>query len=122
MLPAMKLYMPCWRWLRAAPAGFLILAAAGTAAPAALAEAGDANSVAMQGNLFLPTPQSVTSGVTVTWTNMDGEDHDVESIDGTLTSPLIPAGTSWSYTFTSPGEYHYFCDLHDNMEGVVVVS
>jgi plastocyanin len=111
-------------------AAALILASA----PAALAQSpvGDpaamANVVLMQGNQFLPTEYQVPPGTTVTWVNLDGEEHDVlpadweNRIDPAFESPLIAPGGSWSFTFTIPGTYSYFCDLHANMVGVITVT
>jgi plastocyanin len=42
--------------------------------------------------------------------------------DLSFMSPLIKTGETWSYTFDAPGTYSYVCDLHVNMEGVVVVT
>jgi plastocyanin len=105
-----------------------------SSAPAALAQspvddpAAMANVVLMQGNQFLPAEYQVPLGMTVTWVNLDGEEHDVlpadweNRIDPTFESPLIAPGGSWSFTFTIPGTYGYFCDLHANMVGVIIVT
>jgi plastocyanin len=82
----------------------------------------DPNSVPMQGNLFVPAEKSVVAGTTVTWVNLDGEEHDVITNDLTIVSPLVKPGESWSFTFDTPGTYAYVCDLHTGMEGVINVS
>jgi plastocyanin len=38
-----------------------------------------------------------------------------------IDSGLPNGNTPFSVTFTKPGLYHYFCDVHDGMEGTVVV-
>ena len=82
----------------------------------------DPNAVPMQGNLFVPTEKTVAVGTTVTWINMDPEDHDVVTNDLSILSPLIKPGESWAFTFEAPGTYAYLCDLHTGMEGVINVT
>jgi plastocyanin len=107
-------------------AAALVLALAGSLVlpGAALAQEGmpDPNTIPMQNNLFLPAEKTVVAGTTLTWVNLDPEDHDVITNDLTIISPLIKPGESWSYTFETPGTYAYVCDLHTGMEGVIVVA
>jgi len=63
---------------------------------------------------------------TVVWTNKDTAAHTVVNASapvafGSATS-LIPAGQTWSFTFTGPGTYSYFCSLHPYMKGTVIVK
>ncbi len=65
----------------------------------------------------------VAVGDTVTWTN--GDDammHSVTADDGSFDSGLLATGDSWSYTFTEPGEFEYFCSPHPWMRAKVVVT
>jgi plastocyanin len=82
----------------------------------------EGDAVAMQGNRFEPPERTVSVGGSLTWVNLDREDHDVIAHDLHFESPLIPPGGTWTFTFTQPGRYPYLCDLHANMEGVVVVT
>ena len=41
----------------------------------------DPNAVPMQGNSFVPAQKTVAVGTTVTWVNMDPEEHDVVTND-----------------------------------------
>jgi plastocyanin len=82
----------------------------------------DPNAVPMQGNLFTPAEKTVAVGTTVTWINLDAEDHDVITNDfSTIVSPLIKPGESFSFTFAAPGSFPYVCDLHRDMVGVITV-
>jgi plastocyanin len=92
------------------------------AALPALAQTDDPNAVPMQNNSFVPPQKTVAIGTTVTWINMDGEAHDVLANDLTFQSPQIDPGATFSYTFTTPGTFSYVCDLHDNMNGEIVVT
>jgi plastocyanin len=74
---------------------------------------------------FSPNPIQVSVGNTVTWTNNDAEPHTVNAGEYATPSRLFdsyipPAGT-FEHIFTEPGEYPYFCILHPNMVGTVVV-
>lgn len=71
-------------------------------------------------------PQAITvkKGTTVTWTNNDSVEHDVQSDNGddTLDGPLLAKGESWSYTFNEVGEFGYHCSPHPYMKGTVTVT
>lgn len=68
------------------------------------------------------TPEvTVRSGTTVTWVNHDDDVHTVTSTADVFKSPALDTDESYSYTFTAPGTYTYFCTLHPLMTGKVVV-
>jgi plastocyanin len=69
-----------------------------------------------------PTPLRITVGGTITWTNRDQEPHDATSFAAGFSSGPIPTGGSYRWTATRPGTFHYFCTLHPNMHGVIVVK
>lgn len=76
---------------------------------------------------FRPTPLEVRTGTRVTWTNTDDIEHTVtsgtpESRAGWFNSKLAGKGTTFSFTFTQPGTYPYFCDRHQSMRGEVRVK
>src|SRR5215217_4157633 len=75
---------------------------------------------------FSPNPIQVSVGATVTWTNSDAEPHTVNAGEYATPSRLFdsyipPAGT-FEHTFTEAGEYPYFCLLHPNMVGTIIVG
>jgi plastocyanin len=66
---------------------------------------------------------SVSAGTTVTWINNDDVPHTVVSEDKTtFRSKALDTGDKFSYTFTKPGEYPYFCSVHPKMVAEVVVQ
>jgi amicyanin len=68
------------------------------------------------------TPElTVRPGTTVTWVNHDDDVHTVTSTAEVFKSPGLDTDESFSYTFTTPGTYTYFCTLHPLMTGKVVV-
>ncbi len=79
-------------------------------------------SVAIQGNKFSPSSLKIKVGSIVTWTNMDSVPHNVKSSDGTLDSPDLFKGDSWSFTFTKSGTYNYICSIHPFMKGSITVD
>jgi plastocyanin len=89
------------------------------AAPAAAA---GATAVAIQNFAFSPATLSVKVGSTVTWTNKDGEAHNVTTPSGPLHSPTMPPGAVYSYTFTAAGTFHYLCTIHPFMTATVTVT
>jgi amicyanin len=72
---------------------------------------------------YSPGDLTVKPGTKVTWTNRDQIPHTVTSKDkgGVLSSQGLDTGESYSYTFTHPGDYAYFCAVHPFMLGMVHV-
>lgn len=72
---------------------------------------------------FDPEVLTVAAGTTVTWVNQDETVHSVVSSDKRFTgSGGLDKGDDYSYTFTTPGSYEYFCSLHPFMKGQIVVT
>jgi len=69
-------------------------------------------------------PQSLTVHVntTVTWINRDDIPHVIVSDDGIFRSKALDTDDKYSFTFTKPGTYPYFCGIHPKMVGKVVVQ
>ena len=71
--------------------------------------------------VFEPAQLSVKVGTTVTWTNRDDIPHTVVCA-GKFRSKTMDTDGTFSFTFTEPGEYKYFCSLHPHMTGSVKVG
>lgn len=68
------------------------------------------------------SPLTVAPGATVTVTNADGMPHTVTAVGGEFATGLIDAGGSVAFVApTQPGTYTFFCELHPNMQGTLVV-
>lgn len=98
-------------------------------------------SIKMTGQaLFEPATLIIERGATVVWKNYGNIVHTVtsdpqlSSVDGNIrtlqsnaaeswSSGDIYPGQSWSHTFTTPGEYLFFCRFHEqeNMVGLIRV-
>jgi len=72
--------------------------------------------------VFGPAAITVPVGTTVTWINRDDIPHTVVSPDKVFKSKVLDTDDKFSFTFTKPGEYPYFCSIHPKMTGKVVVE
>jgi amicyanin len=70
---------------------------------------------------FSPPELKVKVGDTVTWTNHDDIPHTVVSA-GKFRSKAMDTDNTFSFTFTSAGDYKYFCSLHPHMTGMIKVE
>jgi amicyanin len=71
---------------------------------------------------FGPATLTVAAGTTVTWTNRDDIPHTVVSEEKVFKSKVLDTDEKFSFTFTKPGTYGYFCSVHPKMTGKVVVQ
>ena len=71
---------------------------------------------------FGPGTLTVPVGTTVTWTNRDDVPHTVVSTEGVFKSKVLGTDEQFSFTFSKAGSYPYFCSIHPNMTGRVVVQ
>jgi plastocyanin len=100
--------------------------AAGSEPRASQRAAGSAKSMAtarvtMRHNRFHPRRVVVSVGQTVRWINRDSAAHTVASADLKLSSEAIRAGESFSYRPRRRGRFDYYCTIHANQTGVLVV-
>ena len=65
---------------------------------------------------------SVKICTTVTWENNEDTPHTVASSTKLFRSNALDTGDRFSFTFTTPGVYQYFCSLHPHMIGTIVVE
>lgn len=101
---------------------------------------GRAASVTVESLSFDPKTLEVASGTEVTWTNADTVAHTVTSgiqgeqgapgvsedepaqPDGVFDGDLTEEGEAFSFTFDEAGTYSYYCDIHRQMTGEIVVE
>ena len=96
--------------------------AAAVSGPAAYAADAAGPTVAIDNFVFGPAALTVTVGTTVTWINRDDIPHNVVATDKSFKSKVLDTDERYSFTFTKPGEYGYFCGLHPHMMGKVIVK
>jgi plastocyanin len=72
---------------------------------------------------FGPTTLTVPAGTTITWKNNDDVPHVVSSDDGKMfKSKALDTDDHFSFTFTKPGTYNYYCAIHPKMTAKIVVQ
>ena len=112
-------------------------------APAAASEASQAKgtTVDVVNIAFKPASLKVLRGTEVTWVSADAGvrhtatsgtpgDNGVPGVsagasdmpDGLFDGDLPDAGSDFSFTFSKPGTYAYFCEIHPSMTAEVVVE
>jgi plastocyanin len=106
-------------------ARIVVLAAVLLASAAALGAA-SAGAADIEVNIaqfaFAPQRLTVKAGTTVTWINDDDVPHTIVSTGKSFRSKPLDTHDRFSFTFTTPGPYEYFCSLHPHMTGAVVVE
>lgn len=70
------------------------------------------------GNCFIPDILTVEVGTTVVWASVGKRPHDVVADDGSFQSQYLYPGDTWDWTFSTVGEYPYYCSLHGDRGGV----
>jgi plastocyanin len=73
---------------------------------------------------FDPKEIVVSVGTKVTWTNADDVPHTAtaKGEDSAFDSGAIDTDEKFSFIFTKPGVYAYYCKVHPHMTGVVTVK
>ncbi|SDR49412.1 Plastocyanin [Rhizobiales bacterium GAS113] len=71
---------------------------------------------------FTPDSMEIPAGTTVVWTNEDDIPHTIANAERQFKSHALDTGDSFSFTFTQPGTYEYFCSLHPHMKGKIIVK
>jgi plastocyanin len=83
-----------------------------------------AASVRIENFAFIPRELDIAVGTTVTWQNADDVPHTATSKDDpqVFDSGALDTDEKFSFTFTKPGKYAYYCKVHPHMTGLVVVK
>ncbi|MGP0058610.1 MAG: cupredoxin family copper-binding protein [Beijerinckiaceae bacterium] len=71
---------------------------------------------------FNPPLLKVKPGETVTWVNEDDIPHTVVATNHAFKSKAMDTGEKYAFTFTTAGQYEYFCSLHSHMKGTIIVE
>ena len=71
---------------------------------------------------FDPPTLTVKAGTTVTWVNADDIPHLVTEKDGKFHSSALDTDDKFSQTFSTAGTVEYFCAIHPQMTGKIVVT
>ena len=80
------------------------------------------NAVSISNFTFAPAENKIHVGDTVTFKNEDDIPHQVIASDGSFKGKALDTGDMSVFTFTTAGEFGYFCGLHPHMVGKVIVT
>lgn len=87
------------------------------------------NASTMGDKAFSPNPAEVKAGESVTWTNGDSQIHTAtsgavgaEDSGKVFDSGILSPKATFDFKFDQAGEIDYYCTLHPQMVGKVVVS
>jgi plastocyanin len=80
------------------------------------------NEIGIDNFQFTPAVLTVNAGTRITWINKDDVPHLIVSTRNSFkSSPVLDTDQRYSTTLAQPGSYDYFCSLHPQMQGKVVV-
>jgi plastocyanin len=96
----------------------VLVAGASPATPASTAT----KTVQIKRSAFSPSSITIKTGDTVRWVNVDTQNHQVVSNNGSFVSPILPPGRSYSHRFQAAGTYRYHDGLNPTVRGVVKVT
>jgi plastocyanin len=71
---------------------------------------------------FVPTPVTVQTGDSVTWTNKDTANHQVVCATCPFTSPVLTPNQTFTFTFAKVGNFATVDPLNKNKKGTVKVE
>jgi plastocyanin len=71
---------------------------------------------------FIPETLNVPVGAQVTWVNHDQIPHTIVDEGKQFRSGALDTDNAYAHVYRAPGTYRYFCSLHPQMIGTIVVS
>lgn len=72
--------------------------------------------------VFTPATLSVKAGEKVVFVNHDDLPHNVVDAAGAFRSKALDTDETYEHVFDKPGEIVYFCGLHPQMKGRIIVT
>lgn len=81
------------------------------------------NEIGIDNFSFTPPVLTVKAGTTVTWINADDVPHLIVNTQNRFkASPVLDTNQRYSAAMTKAGTYDYFCSLHPQMVGKIIVT
>ena len=99
-----------------------------TSVPTPISQASvSGNTITIKNFAFTPRTMTVKTGSIVRWENQDSIPHriiiiDKDGQDTPVDSSVLSSTQSWSKKFDQPGTYPYYCKIHPEMTGTVIVE
>jgi plastocyanin len=107
---------------RAVVAAMLLGPAVGALLAFSAVASQEENVVTIDNFTFTAPELTVAVGTTVKWVNHDDIPHNVVDKNKAFRSKPLDTDDSFTYTFASAGTFNYFCGLHPQMVGKIVVK
>jgi plastocyanin len=86
--------------------------------PAPAVQAGAVvQAVQIADDAFAPPAISVPVGTTLVWSRSGAHPHTVTADDGSFDSGVLRGPQTFEHTFTTAGEFAYYCDIHGGPGG-----
>jgi plastocyanin len=84
----------------------------------------DQHQIVIDNFTFKPATLTVPVGTKVTWVNHDDVPHTATSTANppVFNSRTLDSDEQFSFVFTTPGTYEYFCAVHPKMTGRITVQ
>jgi len=82
----------------------------------------EANTVTIDNFTFTPKELTVPVGTTVKWVNHDDIPHTVVDTNKSFRSKPLDTDDAFSFRFSTAGTFNYFCSLHPQMVGKIIVQ
>ena len=71
---------------------------------------------------FDPVNFTIKNGATVSWINQDSKNHSVAGASGTFNSGDLANNQIFQFAFNQNGTYDYFCSIHPEETGSIIVK
>lgn len=78
--------------------------------------------VSIDNFIFTPARLTVKAGTKIIFLNHDDLPHNVVDAKGSFRSEALDTDEAFERVFDKPGEFVYFCGLHPQMKGKIVVT
>lgn len=77
--------------------------------------------VHIQDSAYVPAVVTIAPGTVVRFVNDGSHTHTVTAANGSFDSTGLDTGNAWAYRFSKSGTYAFYCALHTNIRGKIIV-
>ncbi|MFA6492756.1 MAG: cupredoxin family copper-binding protein [Patescibacteria group bacterium] len=91
-----------------------------TNTPSVAQTLGQPNSILIENFSFNPSEITIAKDVEVTFKNDDSANHNI-TFENFQSGDMKP-GDTYKHTFDSTGTFNYYCSLHPQMKGKIIVQ
>lgn len=104
--------------------GFVLALGMGLCLAGAQTRAASPDEITIEHFAFHPATMTVEKGARVTWINRDETPHTILAAGqpAPFRSGALDTGDKFGFVFDKPGSYKYFCTVHPQMVGTIIVK